>query len=270
MKPINFCVAFAFCSILIAPAEAQEWPAGPVTMVVPSSAGGGADIFGRIFAARLSEILGKPVIIENIGNGVTAVSRVAKVAPDGYHFGLGTAGTFAFSQSLYKNPLFNAVTDFAPVALIAEQPLVLVTGKAFPASSVREFAAYAKMNQAKMQFGSGAGIGSSNHIVCELLNSAIGIKVTHVPYRDIGPATQDMIAGRIDYLCPLAGAMIPLIQSDQIKGIAVLGKERLRNLPNLATAAEQGLTDFDGSTWFAFFLPKGTRADHSKAQRGDD
>ena len=161
--------------------------------------------------------------------------------PDGYQFILGFTAHHAFHPTLYKTPVYNPRTDFAPVALVVEQPFLLVTRIDFPASNLQEFVAYAKANQAKLQFGSGAGTGSGNHMSCEMLNAAIGVKVSHVPYRDIGPLTQDMIAGRVDYQCPLPGTMIPLIETNKVKGIATLGKGRLAGLPNLASAHEQGL-----------------------------
>jgi tripartite-type tricarboxylate transporter receptor subunit TctC len=239
-------------------AVAQDWPNRPLTMVVPTAAGGGADILGRILAARLAEILGKPIVIENVGNAVAATNRVAKAQPDGYHFDFGNTAHFAYHPSLYKTPVYNPRTDFAPVGLVVEQPYLLVARNDFPAGNLREFMTYAKANQSRLQYGSGAGTGSGNHIVCEMANAAMGVKVTHVPYRDVGPLTQDMIAGRIDYQCPLPGTMIPLIENNRVKGIATLGKERLPALPNLASAHEQGLTDFDGTVWWGFFMPRGT------------
>jgi tripartite-type tricarboxylate transporter receptor subunit TctC len=226
--------------------------------VVPTAAGGGADIVGRILAARLSEILGQPVVIENVGNAVAATNRIAKGTPDGYHFNLGGTAHLAFHPTLYKTPVYNARTDFAPVALVVEQPYFLVARIDFPANNLQEFIAYARVNQSKLQYGSGAGTGSGNHMACELINAAIGVKVTHVPYRDIGPLTQDMIAGRIDYQCPLPGTMIPLILTNKVKGIATLGRGRLAALPLLASASEQGIADFEAPAWWAFFMPRGT------------
>jgi len=242
-------------------AAAQDWPTRPVTMVIPFAAGGALDILGRILGPGLSDGLGRPIVIENVGGagGMTGASRVAKAAPDGYQFVLGGASTHAVNQTLYKNPLYNAATDFAPVALIIEQPLLLIVRKDFPASNLAEFITYAKANQAKMQYGSG-GAGSTPHLACALLNATVGVSITHVPYRGTGPATQDLIAGRIDYLCPLGATAIPQILSDQVKAIAILSKERSPLLPDLASAHEQGLADFDASTWNAAFLPKGTPA----------
>ena len=242
----------------VGPAAAQDWPTRPVTMVIAFPAGGSTDIIGRIFAPRLSELLGQPVIVENVvGEGVMGGAyRVAKAAPDGYQFMMGHLGTHAQYQSIYKNPLYNAATDFAPVALLVEQPQVLVTRKDLPANDLSEFVVYAKANQATMQFGSG-GSNSPTYLNCTLLNTAIGVNVTHVPYRGSGPAVQDLIAGRIDYMCAGLASVKPQIEGNLIKAVAILAKNRSPALPNLPSAHEQGL-DFETSIWFAFFLPKGT------------
>jgi tripartite-type tricarboxylate transporter receptor subunit TctC len=251
-------IALALIGSVASDAAAQDWPARPVTMVVPTAAGGGADILGRILAARLSELLGQPVIIENVGNAVAATNRIAKGTPDGYHFNLGGTSHMAFHTTIYRTPVYNPRTDFAPVALVVEQPFLLVARNDLPANNLQEFITYTKANQAKLQYGSGAGTGSGNHMSCEMLNAAIGVKVSHVPYRDIGPLTQDMIAGRVDYQCPLPGTMIRLIQTNKVKGIATLGKGRLSALPQLASAHEQGLLDFEAPNWYGFFMPRGT------------
>jgi tripartite-type tricarboxylate transporter receptor subunit TctC len=251
-------VAAAAIAAATLPAASQEWPTRPVIMVIGTAAGGGNDIFGRILAPRLSELLGQQVVVENVGASPIAASRVARAAPDGYRFVLGTAATHAYSATLYKNQLYDPIADFEPVVLIADQPLVLVTRPDYPANNLKEFVAQTKSAEAK--FGSGSGVGSANHLVCELLNSALGVKSLHVPYRDQGRATQDMIAGAIDYQCALPTTMIPLIENNQVKGLAFLGKARLPRLPNLPTAQEQGIAGFEGMTWNAFFFPKDTPA----------
>src|SRR5262245_18742015 len=163
--------AAALLAAAMAPAPAQTWPTRPVTMVVAFAAGSGDDVFARIVSPRLSELLGQQVIIENVGGagGMTGTSRVAKAAPDGYQFVLGGTGTFAANQTLYKNPLYNAATDFTPVALVAEQPMLLIVRKDLPVNNLQEFIAYAKANLSRMQFGSG-GAGSATHLACVLLN----------------------------------------------------------------------------------------------------
>jgi tripartite-type tricarboxylate transporter receptor subunit TctC len=226
-------------------------------MIVPFAAGGAFDVLGRILAPRMSEVLGQQVVVENVAGagGVIAAVRVAKAPPDGYQFLLGDS-SFAYDQSLYKNPRYNAVDDFAPVALIVDQPTVLITRKDLPVDNLAEFVAYAKANQAKMQFGS-AGAGSPIHLACVLLNMAIGVNVTHVPYRGGAPALQDLIGGRIDYLCAIATTAIPPIESRQVKAIAVLTRDRSPALPTLASAREQGLSNLEAGAWNAFFLPSG-------------
>jgi len=258
MPSINIIAAFAVLVGAITPATAQDWPIRPVTMVYPFAAGSAADAMGRIFASRLSELLAQTVVFENVGGagGMIGSSRVAKAAPDGYQFVLG--GTFmVLNQALYKNPLYNATTDFSPVALIVEQPVVLIARKDFPANDLSEFIAYARANQTKMQYGSG-GVGSMPHLACELLNMAIGINTTHVPYRGGGPLMPDLIAGRIDYFCSLTALAIPQIESKTVKAIAIFSKSRLPILPHLTSAHEQGLSNFEVNPWYAFFLPKGT------------
>ena len=242
-------------------ATAQTWPSRPVTMVVPFAAGSASDSLARVLAARASEILGQQMIIENVGGagGMTGVARVAKAPPDGYQFVLGGVDTFAQNQTLYKKPLYNSVADFEPVALMVEQPIILVARKELPLNDLKEFIAYTKANQTMMQFGS-AGPGSGSHLACLQLNAAIGIDVAHVPYRGSPPAMQDLIAGRIDYFCALAAAAMPQIGSNTMRAVAILTRDRSPLLPNLASAHEQGLTDFDSYFWSGFFLPKGTPA----------
>jgi len=260
MPSIRIIATFAALVTAVTPATAQDWPIRPVTMVYPFAAGSAADVLGRLFASRLSELLGQTVIFENVGGagGMIGSNRVAKAAPDGYQFVLG--GTFmVLNQALYINPLYNVATDFAPVALIVEQPVALIARKDIPANNLSEFIAYAKANQTKMQYGSG-GVGSMPHLACELLNRAIGVNITHIPYRGAGQSMPDLIAGRIDYYCPLTALAISQIESKTVKAIAVFSKSRLPILPNLASAHEQGLSNFDINPWYAFFLPKGTPA----------
>ena len=242
-----------------AQAQTQTWPTRAVTMIVPFAAGGPTDVVGRILAGRLSEILKQQVVIENIGGagGMTGAQRVAQAKPDGYEVLLGTVGTQAYSQTLYKKPLYNAVTDFTPVALVAEQPLVLVVRKDFPANSLKEFAAYVKANSAKLSFGSG-GSGSATHLGCLLLNLAIGVDVQHVPYRGSAPALQDLMAGRIDYLCDAVSTELAPIKARNVKPIAVLARQRSPVLPNIPTAQQEGLANFEANNWIALFFPRNT------------
>ena len=241
------------------PARAQDnWPSRPITLVVGFAAGGGTDVLARIVARKLSEVLGQQVVIENIGGagGMVGSARVAKSPPDGYTIVMGSRAD-AINQTLYKKPLYNLLEDFVPVVLLADQPTILITPNAFPADTLPAFIDYVKKNQATLKVAS-AGAGSTGMIDCQLLNAAIGVNVTHVPYRGGGPAMQDIIGGRVDYICTLTGSVVSLVESKTVKAIAVLTKERAPMLPEVKSSWEQGFTNLEASTWFGFMAPKGT------------
>jgi tripartite-type tricarboxylate transporter receptor subunit TctC len=239
-------------------ANAQEWPTHSLTMINPFAAGGPNDVVARLFAQRMGEILGQSIVIENVGGagGMSGADRVAKAPPDGYTFLQGTVGTQAQNQTLFKKPAYNSMTDFAPVALIIEAPLVLVARKDLPVTDMKEFVAYAKANKEKMQYAS-AGTGSAIHLGCALVNLVAGLDVVHVPYRGANPAMQDLMGGRVDYLCDIITTAKPQIDGGTVKAIAILTRERSPVLPNVPTAIEQGF-EVEAYTWNAFFLPKGT------------
>src|SRR5882672_2225593 len=246
---------------LFSPAQAQDWPSKPITMMVSFTAGSSIDVAGRIIAARMAEILGHSIVIENVGGagGMVGAARVAKGAPDGYQILFGNSATQTYSQSLYKTPLYNAATEFAPVALVAETPPVLIARNDLPVTNLKDFIAYTKANQGKLHYGS-AGGGSASHLACVLLNATIGANVMHVPYRGGPQAMADLIGGRIDYWCPLAASAVPQIEGKTVKAIAMMSKQRLGLLPTLPSAHEQGLADFDASSWYGIFAAKGTPA----------
>ena len=225
MLKTSIRVAVAGFLALAGAAQAQEWPTRSVTMVIPFAAGGPQDGIGRIVAQRMTEVLGQQVIVENVtgAGGMTGSDRVAKAEPDGYQFVLGSVGTHAQNQTLYKHPAYNAATDFAPVALIAETPIVLIVRKDLAVNNLREFIAYAKANQEKMSYGS-AGAGSATHLACVVVNSVIGTDITHIPYRGTGPAMQDLLGGRIDFLCDLVNTAKPQIEGGTVKPIAIMTK----------------------------------------------
>jgi tripartite-type tricarboxylate transporter receptor subunit TctC len=239
-------------------AWAQNYPTRPITMVIPFAAGGPTDVLGRVVAAKMGDSLGQQVVVENVtgAGGQTGGKRVSDAPPDGYNFVIGTVGTHAQAQTLYKRPLYNSQTDFTPVGLIAQVPIALIARKDLPVKDFKEFVAYAKANQDKMQFGS-AGAGSATHLGCVLLNYMIGVNITHVPYRGTGPAMQDLIGGRIDYICEVVTTIKSQLDGGTIKGIAMLDSKRSKALPDLPTAEEQGTKDLIAYTWNAIFLPKG-------------
>jgi tripartite-type tricarboxylate transporter receptor subunit TctC len=239
-------------------AHAQDYPSRPLTLVVPFLAGGGIDAVARIQAQRMGELLGQTVVVENIGAaaGMAGGSRVAKAAPDGYTFEIGNVGTHAYNQTLYKKPLYNAVTDFTPVGLSTESPRILIVRKDLPVGNLQELIAYIKEHQKDMQFAS-AGVGSGTHLPCVLFNLAIAATVTHVPYRGEGPAMQDLIGGRIDYMCATIQSGAAQANQGSVKPIAIMGPNRVPIIPNVPTTGEQGLAGVESSVWNAFFLPKG-------------
>jgi tripartite-type tricarboxylate transporter receptor subunit TctC len=251
----------AALAMLVPPAVAQEWPARPVTLVVPYAAGGPNDTIARVLSGRLAEILNGQIIIENVGGagGMTGANRVAKAAPDGYTLLLGGLAVLAQVPNLYKRPLYNAAADFEPVALVTDSARILITRKDFPANTLAEFVAYTKANQAKLQYSS-AGGGSGGHVCATMLDTLIGTRVAHVPYRGAGPAMQDMIAGRIDYSCEQISTAFPQIEAGAVKAIATLGPTRPPVLARVPTAQEQGLPGLDCNAWIALVFPKGTPA----------
>jgi len=261
MKKAMMTAVFAGVLALTGTAGAEDFPTRQLTMVIPFAAGGPTDVLGRVMAQRMGEILKQTVIVENVGGagGMTGGKRVADARPDGYTMLLGTVGTQAQGQTLYKHPLYNALTDFTPVALIADVPIALLVRKDLPAKDLKEFVAYSKENQAKMQYGS-AGAGSATHLGCVVLDTAMGTKIIHVPYKGTGPAMQDLVAGRIDFICEIVSTAKAQIDGGTVRALAIMTTERSPVLPNLPTTREQGL-DVQAYTWNAIYLPKGAPAD---------
>jgi len=249
----------ALLLVAAAPGRAEDYPSRPITLIVPFAAGGGVDVSARIQAQKMGELLGQSIVVDNMGGaaGMTGAAHVARADPDGYTVLIGNSGTHAYSQALYEKPPYNSVTDFTPVGLVSESPRILIARKDLLASSLQDFIAYVKANQSKIQFGS-AGVGSGTHLPCVLLNTALGVTVTHVPYRGEGPAQQDLIAGRLDYMCSTIQTGAALAKQGQVKGIAVMAPRRVGIIADLPTTGEQGLPGVEASVWNAFFLPAHT------------
>jgi tripartite-type tricarboxylate transporter receptor subunit TctC len=239
--------------------SAQDWPTRPITLIVPFAAGGGVDASARLQALVIGEILGQTIVVENVGAaaGTIGSGRVAKAAPDGYTMLIGNSGTQVYSQALYKKRPYDAVADFEPVAMVTESPRILLARNGLPVKNLQELVAYIKANQDKMQYSS-AGVGSGTHLPCALLNFALGVNVTHVPYRGEGPALQDVIADRIDYMCTTIQGGAAQARQGTVKGIAVMSPRRSPVVPDLATTGEQGVPGVEATVWNGFFLPKGT------------
>ena len=245
-------MAFAWSAV---PAAAQEWPTRFMTLIVPFGSGSASDTVARILAPSISEVLGQQVVVENVGGagGTIGTSRAAKAAPDGYTMVMGAVDTFAQSHRCSRTRPTTRLrisprSDWRSSSAASHH-------RRKPAENLKEFAAYTKANQAKMQFAS-AGVGSAVHLACFQFTAVIGATVTHVPYRSSAPALQDLIAGRLDFYCPIAVAAIPPLQNKSLKAVAILTQTRSRLLPDLPTAKEQGFDGIDGYYWMGIFFPK--------------
>ncbi len=262
----RFALALLAAMILAPAASAQNFPTRPMTIVVPFGVGSALDLIARIIGSRMAEVLGQPVLVENVsgGGGMTAAARVANSPPDGYQILHGGVDVMSMNQTLYKKPLYNAQTDFVPVGLVGDQALVLMARNDFPANDLQEFMAYTKANHAKMQFGSG-GAGSGAHLNCMRVNAAIGVDVTHVSYRGSAQAMQDLFAGRLDYYCALAAAAVGPLESKQAKGIAILTRDRSPLFPTLRKRPRTRPRQFP-----CRFLDRSVRAEgHARAHRAE-
>ena len=258
-SPIRVALAGLAALAVSSSASAQSWPTRPVTVVVPFAAGSSTDTAARILSAGMSEVLGQQVIVENVGGaaGMTGTQRIARSAPDGYQLLFATVDTMTIAPVMQKKPPYDSINDFTPAGLVVEQPIVLIVRKDLPVNSLAEFAAYAKANHTKMQFGS-AGVGSGSHFSCAKLNAALGIDPAHVPYRSSGLAAQDLMGGRIDYICALGGTATGPVESGLAKAVSLLTAERSALFPKLATSKEQGIAGVDSYFWTAFLFPKNT------------
>ena len=258
LKPIEVaCAAFV---LSVASAVAQDWPARNITLIVPFAAGGGIDTNARLQALALAEVLKQTVVVENIGaaGGTVGTARAAKAAPDGYTLLIGNSGTHAYAATLYKSLPYDPVGDFEPVGITTDSPRILVVRKDLAVSNLKEFIAYARANQANMQYGS-AGVGSGTHLPCALLNMVMGVSVVHVPYRGAGPAMQDVVGGRLDYMCDTIQTGAEQATGGMVKGLAVMGPQRVPII-DLPTTSEAGLDGVDATVWNGFFYPRARRA----------
>lgn len=240
-------------------AQAQNYPARTVTVIVPFAAGGPADVMGRIVADIFSRHLGQSFVVENVGGagGTVGTLRAARATPDGYTLISGHMGTNALAPVFYPNLGYDPEKDFEPVGLIAEQPELLTVRKDIPASNLKEFIAYAKANEKKLNMGH-AGLGSVSYIGCLLLNSAIGIKPTLVPFTGTAPVMNAILAGNVDYDCDPVLGPLPHVRAGTVKALAIAAKKRSPLLPDVPTSYEQGLPQFDCAPFYAVFAPKGT------------
>jgi len=242
-------------------ARAQSFPSRPITMVVGFPPGGTADLTARIVADRMKVSLGQPVIIENVpgSGGSIGAGRVAHAAPDGYTLVCGSWGTHVVNGAVLALP-YDVVDDFAPVALLTNQPLVIATRAGVPAKDLRELIAWLKQAPVAASAGT-AGAAGVTHLAEILFQSVTGTRLQLVPYRGSPPVLQDLAAGRIDLFIAPAAPALPQIRAGTIKAFAVTANSRLTIAPDIPTVDEQGLPGFHISLWSALWAPKGTPAD---------
>lgn len=249
--------SFAAAALMSSTALAQDYPSQPITVVVPFSAGGPTDTVTRLIAQAMSDELGQQVLVQNVGGagGTLGAGQVAAAANDGYtlllhHIGMSTA------MSLYSNLPFDSQTDFAPIGLVTEVPMVLVARADLEPASLEDLVAYVKENGENVIYGN-AGIGAASHLCGVLLQDALGVKVTEVPYQGTGPALTDLIGGQIDMMCDQTTNTTNQILAGEIKAYAVTSPERLDNLPDVPTTTEGGL-DLQVGIWHGLYAPAGT------------
>jgi tripartite-type tricarboxylate transporter receptor subunit TctC len=244
--------------LLASGVRAQNYPNHPVTLIVPFAAGGSSDVIARIVAEQMGPALGTSIIIENIGGagGSTALAKAARAEPDGYTIAIGNAGTNAAAYTIYPKLPFTP-ESFVPIAMVAKTFGVIALRKDFPATTVKEFIAYAKSNPGKINLGH-AGVGSSNYLICKSFVQAAGVDVALVSYRGAAPALTDAIGGQTDGVCDAAASVSQSIEGKLVKGLVVGSTVRLATLPDLPTSAEAGLPEFEAQGWNGLFAPKGT------------
>ena len=258
MKRLMPSIALAVASSLAASATAlAAYPERQITIIVPFAAGGPTDVIARIVGENLSRTLGQPVIVENVAGagGTTGITRGAQSNADGYTIMMGHMGTHGAAPALYPNIKYDPTKDFTPIGLAAGTPIVIVTKKAFPAKTLKEFVEYVKANGTKVTEAH-AGVGSVSHTTCTLLHSIIGTRTARVTYRGTAPALNDLVAGQVDYGCDQIVNLVPQITAGTITALAIATPERSPALPDVPTTREAGLPAFEVSAWNAVFGPK--------------
>jgi tripartite-type tricarboxylate transporter receptor subunit TctC len=240
-------------------ARAEQWPTRPVKLVVPFAAGGTTDILARVVAAKISEEFGQQFIVENKAGagGNIAADFVAKSEPDGYTFIVGTPGTHAINQFVFKNMTYDQVRDIAPVIIFARVPNLCSVTNTLPVKSVAELIAYAKSKPGELFYGT-PGLGSTAHVSTELFKLMTGVDMTHVPYKGSAPALTDLIAGRVQLMIDNLPAAQPFAESGSIRPLAVSSGKRWPLLPDLPTIAEAGVPGFEAASWFTIGAPAKT------------
>jgi tripartite-type tricarboxylate transporter receptor subunit TctC len=253
-------IAIGLLLALAAPVAAQSYPERVVKIVNPYPPGGSVDVMARILAQKLTEVVGSQFIVENRagGGGNTGADYVAKAEPDGYTLLFTAPGPLAVNQTLYTKGLsYDAAKDFAPIALFASSPIILIAHPGVLATNVQELIALAKQQPGKINFAS-AGIGTTNHLSGELFKSMAKVDIVHVPYRGAGPAMNDLLGGHVQIFFDLMPVVLPQVNAGKVRALGNAGAQRSPAMPNVPTIAEQGVTGFDALSWYGFVAPAKT------------
>ena len=258
MKRVLQMCMLCLATLCAGQALAQAYPSKPLRLVVPFPPGGPTDILGRAIGAKLGELLGQTVIIDNRGGagGGIGADNIAKSAPDGYSLLLGTTGTHTINPNLYSKLPYDPIKDFAPISLVVKYLNILVVNPNVPVKSVADLIALAKQKPGEITFGS-AGNGSSNHLTAEMLATMAGVKMQHIPYKGSGPALTDVIAGQINFMFDQYSTVAPNIKAGKLRAIGIATKQRHHLLPDVPTIAET-IPGFEVDPWYAMFAPAGT------------
>ena len=243
-------------------ASAESWPTKPIKIILGFPPGGATDILSRDFAAKLSEELKQPVLIENKpgAGGTIGADVAAKAPPDGYTLTIGTTSNHAIAVSLYKKLPYDPIKDFAPITILAVSQNVVVINPLVPANNIRELVAYAKASPGKLNFGS-SGNGTISHLTGEMFNTLNGTLITHIPYKGSAFVFPDLLSGQISVMYDSTISIGSLVKSGKVKALAVTGAKRSALMPELPTVAESGYRDFESTNWFGFFAPAATPKD---------
>ncbi len=250
----------AFAALAIAgAAQAQNYPSREIKMIVPFPAGGPSDIVARIAADGMSKVLGHNVLIENVAGagGTVGATRASEAAPDGYTLFAASMGTVIAAPTFYPNLKYDSTKDFEPIGMSANAPAAVSIKNDIPVKDLKEFVAWAKQKGSEVKQAHG-GVGGTSHMACLLFNQVVGIKPTMVVYRGMGPGMNDLMGGHIDIACEQAVVMAAAIQGNKVKGIVVAGPQRLAAIPDVPTAREAGVADFQLNIWSGIYAPKGT------------
>ena len=258
-RDVFIIVAGLAAALLATAALAQSYPEKPIRLIVPFAAGGGNDSVARLVGKRVSDSLGQQLVIDNRpgAGGVLGAELAAKAAPDGYTLFLGGVGSHAINPNLSDSLPYDPIRDFAPVALLAQAPLVLVVHPSVPADSFKAFVALARSRPGQLNYASN-GNGSSSHLAAVMFDTMTGVDMVHVPYKGLSPALTDLLSGRVQLMFSSVVAILPHIKSEKLRGLAVTGRRRLPSMPDLPTIAESGLPGYEASSWYGVLAPAGT------------